>query len=182
MRIVSGIYGSRRIQAPKGEETRPTLDQVREAVFSSLGGRFEGGVFLDLYAGSGANGLEALSRGFEKAVFVDVSGAAVKVIKDNISLLGCKEQARVLKMKDMKALELFREEGLVFDLVYLDPPYKKQHNDEVLAALSEYGLLAEKGRVVIESLKEDRFEAVYGDLKPVRHASYGISGITYYSR
>ena len=136
MRIVAGTYSSRRIEAPKGNNTRPTLDKVREAVFSSLGGFFAGGSFLDLYAGSGANGLEALSRGMDEAVFVDSSRDAVQVIKKNIQSLGCKEQCRVLPMKDMKALLLLKEEGRQFDIVYLDPPYARETNKAVLAYLS----------------------------------------------
>ena len=166
MRIVGGEFSSRKIDAPKGLETRPTLDKVREAVFSSLGSSFEGGAFLDLYAGSGANGLEALSRGMDTAVFVDVSYV--------------KERTRVLKMKDLKALELLKEEGLKFSIVYLDPPYSRQHNDLILEKLVEYDLLEDDAYAVIESAKEDSFEQTFGTLKPVRDRIYGITRITYY--
>ena len=108
MRIVAGEYSSRKIEAPKGNTTRPTLDKVREAVFSSLGGFFAGGVFLDLYAGSGANGLEAISRGFDQAVFVDNSRDAVSVIRRNIASLGCQDKCRVLPMRADKALHLLK--------------------------------------------------------------------------
>ena len=180
MRIVSGEFSSRRIEAPKGDQTRPTLDKVREAVFSSLGGRFEGGSFLDLYAGSGANGLEALSRGFNEAVFVDISKEAVSVIRSNIRSLRCEDRTRVLPMRDMKALALLNNEGTKFDLVYLDPPYARQHNNEILAYLEKHCMLKNHARVVIESLKEDTFAETYGWLKPYKEAVYGISRITYY--
>ncbi len=180
MRIVAGEYSSRRIEAPKGNTTRPTLDKVREAVFSSLGGMFDGGSFLDLYAGSGANGLEALSRGFDDAVFVDVSRDAINVIKANIRTLRCEERTKVMPVKDMRALQMLSAEGRKFDAVYLDPPYAKQHNDEILAYLCEHDMLNEDARVIIESLKEDTFNDSYGDLKPYKEAVYGISRITYY--
>ncbi len=180
MRIVGGEFSSRKIDAPKGLETRPTLDKVREAVFSSLGGSFEGGAFLDLYAGSGANGLEALSRGMDTVVFVDVSYEACGVIRSNIASLGVKERTRVLKMKDLKALELLKEEGLKFSIVYLDPPYSRQHNDLILEKLVEYDLLEDDAYAVVESAKEDSFEQTFGTLKPVRDRIYGITRITYY--
>ena len=179
MRIVAGTYSSRRIEAPRGNNTRPTLDKVREAVFSSLGGFFAGGSFLDLYAGSGANGLEALSRGMDEAVFVDSSRDAVQVIKKNIQSLGCKEQCRVLPMKDMKALLLLKEEGRQFDIVYLDPPYARETNKAVLAYLSEHHMVKKNGYVVIESAKEDTFDADHGYIKYVKDKVYGITRITY---
>ncbi|MCR4951720.1 MAG: 16S rRNA (guanine(966)-N(2))-methyltransferase RsmD [Solobacterium sp.] len=182
MRIVGGEYSSRRIETRKGNDTRPTLDKVREAVFSSLGGRFEGGVFLDLYAGSGANGFEALSRGMDEAVFVDSAYDAVAVIRKNAASLQCSERCTILHMKDLKALQKFREEGRKFNIVYLDPPYAKQINNRVLELLEEYELLAAGACVVIESLKEDHFEQIIGTLKPVREKEYGITRITYYKK
>lgn len=179
MRIVAGEYSSRRIEAPKGNNTRPTLDKVREAVFSSLGGSFAGGSFLDLYAGSGANGLEALSRGFDEAVFVDMSREAVAVIRRNIAALGCTDRCRVLPMKAAKALSLLKEEGKQFDLVYLDPPYARQVNDEVISYLNEHHMIKEGGRVVIESAKEDVFAADHGDIRFEKDRVYGITRITY---
>ncbi len=182
MRIIAGEYGSRRIIAPKGMETRPTLDKVREAVFSTLGGFFDGESFLDLYAGSGANGLEALSRGCGMAVFVDMSRNAIAAINENITALGCADRSRVLKMKDLKALSLLREEGKRFSLIYMDPPYAKQKNMEILGLLQEYGLLADGARVVIESKAEDSFTQDIEDLRFIKSAQYGISRVTYYKK
>ena len=179
MRIVAGEYSSRKIEAPKGNTTRPTLDKVREAVFSSLGGFFAGGVFLDLYAGSGANGLEAISRGFDQAVFVDNSRDAVSVIRRNIASLGCQDKCRVLPMRADKALHLLKKEGITFDLVYLDPPYARQENDRVIRWLAENNMMNPEGRIVIESLKEDSFTKDFGHIKYYKEAVYGISRITY---
>ena len=128
MRIIAGTYASLRLETLKGQATRPTLDKVKEAVFSALGGMFDGGTMLDLYAGSGAIGLEAVSRGMNQAVLVDQSHAAAEIIRKNIALLGCQKQTRLLAMNDRKALSLLAKEGVQFDLVYLDPPYEKQHN------------------------------------------------------
>lgn len=180
MRIIAGQYGSRKLEAPAGLSTRPTLDKVREAVFSSLGGMFDGGNVLDLYAGSGANGLEALSRGMDKAFFVDNDRRAVSAIRKNIASLGCQERTRILAMADLKALAVLKEEGIRFSLIYMDPPYAKQKNKEILSLISEYGLLEKEGYAVIESLKEDEFKEEYPHLGYERDRIYGISRITYY--
>ena len=180
MRIVAGEFSSRRIEAPKGRTTRPTLDKVREAVFSSLGGYLDEGLFLDLYAGSGANGLEAVSRGVSGAVFVDNSRNAVEVIRRNIRSLGCQERCRVLPVSDRKALLKLKDEQVRFRYVYLDPPYEKQTNEEILRLLQEYDLLEENAVIVIESLKEDVYAGQVGALVCYRTAVYGITAIHYY--
>lgn len=180
MRIIAGTHGSRRFDAPEGKHTRPTLDKVREAVFSSLGGFFDGGNVLDLYAGSGAIGFEALSRGMDHAVFVDASPRAVGVIRKNIAGLGFEEQSTVLPMKAEKALPVLAEKGMQFDLVYLDPPYRRQENEAVIARLVDLNLLTKHARVCVESLKEEQFAEVIGDLRRCREAVYGITRITYY--
>ena len=180
MRIIAGEYRSRKIETRSGNETRPTLDKVREAVFSSLGGMFDGGTVLDLYAGSGANGLEALSRGYDYAVFADISKDAINIIRKNIESLRCQEKTKIFHMPDKKVLSLLKAEGLRFDLVYLDPPYAGQHNDEILEYLQENNMITDRGVVVIESAKKDEFKKEFGSLKPYKEATYGITRITYY--
>ena len=180
MRIVAGEYSSRKLETLKGDATRPTLDKVREAVFSSLGGFFAGGAVLDLYAGSGAIGLEALSRGMDQAVFVDSSREAVRVIRNNIASLKAGERSRVLCTKAVSALGILQGEGRKFDLVYLDPPYARQENDRILRLLEEYQLLNPGARVVIESLKEDPQPEDTASIRFHKDAVYGITRIRYY--
>ncbi len=180
MRIIAGTYASRRLETLKGQATRPTLDKVKEAVFSALGGMFDGGTMLDLYAGSGAIGLEAVSRGMNQAVLVDQSHAAAEIIRKNIALLGCQKQTRLLAMNDRKALSLLAKEGVQFDLVYLDPPYEKQHNEEVMTYLVEHGMLKNGARVVIEAKKEENYTQTFGPLQYQKEKVYGIMKITYY--
>ena len=180
MRIIAGTYASRRLETLKGQATRPTLDKVKEAVFSALGGMFDGGTMLDLYAGSGAIGLEAVSRGMNQAVLVDQSHAAAEIIRKNIALLGCQKQTRLLAMNDRKALSLLAKEGVQFDLVYLDPPYEKQHNEEVMTYLVEHGMLKNGARVVIEAKKEENYTQTFGPLQYQKEKVYGIVKITYY--
>ena len=182
MRIIAGTWRSRRIEAPAGMSTRPTLDKVREAVFSMLGGSFDGGSFLDLYAGSGANGLEALSRGMESAVFTDKDHRAVSVIKKNINSLGCNEQCRVLAMTDVKALNLLHEEKKQFSFIYMDPPYAKQKNTEILRLIDDFSLLEKGGTIVIESARDDTFNEDCGNLVYFKDRVYGMTRITLYRK
>ena len=179
MRIVAGKYRSRILQAPKGESTRPTLDKVREAVFSSRGGFFDGGRMLDLYAGSGAVALEALSRGMEEAVLCDSSREAVAVIKKNVEALK-EDHARILPVKARQAVRILSKEGIPFDLVYLDPPYRFQENEAMIELLASASLLSDQAVAVIESLKEDMFPERIGPMEQVRTAVYGITRISYY--
>ncbi len=180
MRIIAGEWSSRRLASLPGTATRPTLDKVRGAVFSSLGGFFEGGVFLDLYAGSGACGLEALSRGMDKAVFCDKSKQAIKIIQRNIQSLNAGDRSLVLPVSDSAALQRLVEEKVMIDIVYLDPPYKKERNREVLQYLSDHDMMNRKAMAVIESLKEDVFPQRVGRFTKYKEAEYGITRITYY--
>lgn len=160
--------------------TRPTLDKVREAVFSSLGSSFEGGTVLDLYAGSGAVGLEALSRGMDHAIFVDQNKKAVEIIKKNIQTLDVTAQSTVLCMSARLALSHLSSQNIRLDLVYLDPPYKAQENETIITLLQEYHLLNNNCRIVVESLKEDTFPQDIGNVHRKKEAIYGISKISYY--
>ncbi len=156
MRIVSGKWGSRKIDAPEGRSTRPTLDKVREAVFSSLGGFFDGGNVLDLYAGSGAVGLEALSRGMDHGWFVDKNRMAVACVRSNIERLNGQQQCTVLPMPARHALDVLAQQGVSFKL------------------------LDENGIVVIEAAKEDIYEERCDSLILYKKALYGITQVLYY--
>ena len=121
MRIVSGIYGGRRLVAPKGDIARPTQDRVREAWFSILGAEVEGARVLDLFAGSGALGLEALSRGAASADFIEKARASLIALAANIEALGVREVAKIRKGDALKVVESL--EAGSYDLVFADPPY-----------------------------------------------------------
>lgn len=182
MRIIAGQYSSRPLKTLPGNNTRPTLDKVKEAIFSSLGGFFDGGYALDLYAGSGAIGLEALSRGMDFVVFCDKNPKACDVIRQNISTLGVKEETRVFQTNASQALKLCVKEGYQFDFVYLDPPYEKQDNIHVCQQLCDFQLLKDKARVVIEAKKEDNYPSCIGQLACYKKSDYGITTIHYYQK
>ncbi len=149
MRIIAGVLRSRRLQAPVGTDTRPTLDRVRETVFDILQFRVRGASVLDLYAGSGAMALESLSRGAERAVLCDSSREAQRVIRGNIAALGLEEKCTLLPVQDRMALRMLEREGRAFDLVFLDPPYRYD-TQPVMEAILQKRLLAPEGILCVE--------------------------------
>ena len=152
MRIVGGKYRHRIINFPDDmAHTRPTKDRIREAVFSALGD-IDGYRALDLYAGSGAMGIEALSRGASHCTFVDISALAIKVIKDNLQSLNVpKENYEIIKNRDISAIESFKEKGQQFDLVILDPPYEEGQYELIVKQLNDNNLLSEHAIIVMEA-------------------------------
>ena len=168
MRVVAGAYRGRRLVAPPGDATRPTSDRVREALFSVLGPSVSGARVLDLFAGSGALGLEALSRGAAAAVFVDHAPAAVKAVRANLAALGI--EAEVRRMEACAALRAAAGRGEAYDLVFLDPPYRQA--GELGLKLSEAlpAVLARGARVVSES---DRREPLELELALTDERRYG---------
>ena len=152
MRIVGGKYRHRLITFPDDmAHTRPTKDRIREAVFSAIGD-ISGCRVLDLYAGSGAMGIEALSRGASHATFVDVSALAVKTISENLkSLKVDPNEYEILKTTDLMAIETFKNRNNQFDLVVLDPPYEKGEYEKVVDLLQSNNLLSNHAIIVMEA-------------------------------
>lgn len=145
MRVIAGTYRGRTLEAPPGAATRPTSDRVREALFSILGPRVDGARVLDLFAGSGALGLEALSRGAAQVAFVDDAAAAIRAVKANVATLGA--QARIRRDDALRFLGAASVEGAQYDLVFLDPPYRlaerlAQPLSEALPAVLALGAVA----------------------------------------
>ena len=152
MRIVGGKYRHRLITFPDDmAHTRPTKDRIREAVFSAIGD-ISGCRVLDLYSGSGAMGIEALSRGASHATFVDVSALAVKTISENLkSLKVDTNEYEILKTTDLMAIETFKNRNNQFDLVVLDPPYEKGEYEKVVDLLQSNNLLSNHAIIVMEA-------------------------------
>ncbi|HEV3319048.1 MAG TPA: 16S rRNA (guanine(966)-N(2))-methyltransferase RsmD [Solirubrobacteraceae bacterium] len=151
MRVIAGLYGGRRLTAPKGRTTRPTSERVREALFAMLGD-IEGARVLDLFAGTGALGIEALSRGAVRAVFVEPDRAAIGALQSNLAALGLTgEQAQLRREHAEEALGRARKCKETYDLLLIDPPYGRalQLGPRLSAALG--GVLAPQARVVLES-------------------------------
>ena len=155
MRVIAGTVGGRRLRAPRGDRTRPTSDRVREALFASLGPRVRGARVLDLYAGSGAMGIEALSRGADSAVFVESAPAALRAIRDNLDGLAMGDRTKVLGLTAERACA--GDIDVPVDLVLIDPPYDVVLGSvyDALADLHRRGMLAPGAQVVIERSRRD---------------------------
>lgn len=151
MRIISGKYAKRNLFTLKSRKTRPTSDKVKESLFNSLGQFFDGGSVLDLYGGSGALGIEAVSRGCDHATLVDINYAAVEIIKKNIALTKEENKFSVYKMPSSAALKRFKENNDKFDLVFLDPPYAKQRMNKDMQTLFADDLLNDHAIIVAET-------------------------------
>ena len=150
MRVISGTLRGRRLSAPAGLITRPTSDRVREAVFSILGGRIQAKMVLDLFAGTGAMGIEALSRGAGKAIFVDHDRAALTTLRSNIQALGLTDRSRVVGWDIRGRMPFLSTYQGAIELVFMDPPYGKDLIQIALSALPDSGALAPEARIVIE--------------------------------
>jgi 16S rRNA (guanine966-N2)-methyltransferase len=175
MRVIAGRLGGRRLKAPRGSVTRPTSDRVREALFAMLG-ELEGASVLDLFAGTGALGIEALSRGARRAVFVERDAGAAKVLQGNLTALGIgSESAEVRRLDALAALESARAHEETYDLLFIDPPYGMSHvwGPELSAMLPP--LLGPAARIVVES---DRRAPLGLRLEIARERRYGDTLIT----
>jgi 16S rRNA (guanine966-N2)-methyltransferase len=183
MRIIAGSFRSRPLQAPAGLATRPTSDRLRETLFNVLAPRIEEVVVLDLYAGSGAVGIEALSRGAANVVFVERAPGALKVLRENLARLGLTEGFRIVAGSVGTFLRKADATGR-FDIVFLDPPYDEE--DEYRTALSllgaeVVGLLAERAVVIAEHRRKTRLEDQYGSLRRTRSLQQGDAALSFYT-
>ena len=179
-RIIAGVFKGRRLATPSGGRTRPTSDRVREALFSALvpGGNLEGLRFVDLYAGSGAVGIEAISRGAEHALFVESHAPTAKLLRRNIADLGV-AGARVISAPVAKALASAPEEP--YDIVFADPPYTVADRAiaELLAALVEHDWLAEGADVVVERSGREASVPWPEQIAEDRVRRYGTTALCY---
>ncbi len=179
MRIIAGEARGRTLIAPKGQDTRPTQDHVRESLFNILMHDIPGARVLDLFAGSGALALEALSRGAESAVLVDNAAEAVQCIHRNVETVRVQERATVLKSGWEEALRRLAAEGQTFTLVFLDPPYRMTDTGEQCVRLAQQKLLVEDALVVIEHRK-DVSPVLDGRFTPRDERRYGDTAIHFY--
>jgi len=173
------------LTAPRGRETRPTSDRLRETLFNVLTPRIEGAVFVDLYAGSGAVGIEALSRGAREAVFVEQAEAALKVIRANLAALGIRGGYSLEARGVAASLRRLLSAGRTADIVFLDPPYESA--DEYESALGSLGggcagVLAPDVIVVAEHAKKSDLAERYGELGRYRVLKQGDAALSFYAK
>ncbi|MCD1257874.1 16S rRNA (guanine(966)-N(2))-methyltransferase RsmD [Paenibacillus athensensis] len=180
MRVIAGTARGRGLKAVPGMSTRPTTDKVKEALFSMIGPFFDGGEALDLFAGTGGLGIEALSRGMSRAVFIDMEKKSIDTVLHNLQATGLKEQAEVYRNDAFRALKALAKREKRFALVFLDPPYRMKVIAELLESLESLQLLADDAVIVVEHDAEDWLEEAAGALRQRRRVAYGDTALTIY--
>ncbi len=181
VRIIAGVYRSRRLKTLEGMETRPTSDRLKETLFNVLQGRLEGAVFLDCFAGSGNIGLEALSRGAASVVFVESSSKAAGIIRGNFEALHLQgsEKIQLLNCPVEKGLKILHQAGRKFDIVFLDPPYREVPSYlKVFQQVAALDLLGEGGWVIAEHSKHAQIEWKGSGLECFREIRQGDSRLS----
>lgn len=182
MRIISGVYKGRRLKTLEGLSIRPTSDRLRETLFNVLSGSIDGAKFVDLCAGSGAVGIEALSRGAMHVTFIDSSKRATNIISDNLKHCQIEEGCRVYTKDAVSALKYFAAHHLQYDIFYFDPPYDSDLYSPVMWTLAKSKIIAEAGIVIVEHRRQKSPLAPnYEHLRPYREIMAGDSVLTFFS-
>ena len=179
MRVITGSARGRRLKELQGMETRPTTDRVKEGMFSALQFDLEGRKVLDLFAGTGQLGIEALSRGAAYGVFVDRRPDAVKLIRENLQVTDLQDRARVVSGDSMAFLHALRER---FDLIFLDPPYAAGLLEPALEYIAEFDILSPHGIIVAEHPADRTLPALKAPYRIHRTYRYGKISLTVYRR
>ncbi|MCM8801149.1 MAG: 16S rRNA (guanine(966)-N(2))-methyltransferase RsmD [Candidatus Omnitrophica bacterium] len=178
MKVITGKYKGRVIRMPKG--IRPTQQKVRKALFDILGD-IKGVGFLELFAGSGAIGIEALSKGAREVVFVERDKRCVSIIKKNLSLLGYLS-CKVISTDVLKAIQRLNKEGRSFEVIFSDPPYYQDLAKKTLQTLSIYDILAPNGLLIIEHFNKEILPDQAGDLRLFKQNRYGDTLLSFYKK
>ncbi len=182
MRVVGGTAGGRKLAPPRDRNIRPTADRVKEALFNILAGYlggFDGLKVLDLFAGTGNLGIEALSRGAAAALFVDNGRESLQLVRRNLDALGFVTRSRVMARDVLTALRQLDADGERFDLVFLDPPYARGLAEQVLTALALSGILADDAVVVAETAAREVLGERFGSLCCYDRRVYGDTSVSF---
>ena len=160
--------------------TRPTTDKVKEAIFSMIGPYFDGGTVLDLFAGTGGLAIEALSRGMERAVLVDMDPKSIETIRANLKATKMEGQAEVYRNDAVRALKALEKRGLVLDAVFLDPPYRMKNGDELMLLMQDKLMLRQGAVIVLEHESGYEYPAEFGSFTCTRHAVSAEPAVSIY--
>ena len=156
MRIIAGSMRGTKLFTLDGLKTRPTLDRVKEPLFSIINFKLQNAVVLDLFSGSGALGLESISRGADKAYLCDKSKDAIRIIKQNVEKTRSEEKTEIVFMDYKKALEEFSKKNIKFDIIFLDPPYETSFIEDATEIVIKNNLLKDNGIIIIETDTKER--------------------------
>jgi 16S rRNA (guanine966-N2)-methyltransferase len=180
MRVITGSAKGNRLKAPKGMTTRPTTDRVKESLFNILGSIPCNATILDLFAGSGGLGIEALSRGAKIVTFIDKSQVSCQVIRENLAVTGLLPRAEVCRYEMDKALEILNKQGKVFSLIFSDPPYMEGLALKSLRKVNELKLVVPGGIMVVEHSRREPLDDSIGNFVLSRRQHYGDTTISIY--
>lgn len=181
MRVIAGSVKGRSLKAPKGMQTRPTTDRVKEAIFSIIHPYIIDSVILDLFSGTGNLGIEALSRGAQKVYFVDNNKASIHIIKENIENTSFQQKSVILFSDAHRVIKKCSIENIQFDIIFMDPPYLKDMIIPMLNAIIEGDLLRRDGIIVIEHDHKDSLPDQVQNLFKMKEKKYGNTMIAIYS-
>lgn len=185
MRVIAGRFRSRALTAPRGLKTRPTSDRLRETLFNVIAQRIAGSRFVDLYAGSGAVGIEAISRDAELVWFAESAAPALKTVRENLASLGIADGFQIDGKGAMPLLESLARNSVTVDLIFLDPPYEEEKEySRVLSYLGMEGarILADDARVIAEHRAKLDLAEGYGALERVRVLKQGDAALSFYAK
>jgi len=184
LRVISGSARGRKLLTPKDWQIRPTSDRVKESLFNILTvllGNFSGRRVLDVFAGTGNLGIEALSRGAAAAVFIDESREAVTLVKKNLELAGITARGKVVQKEALSALKWLAKSEDPFDLVFLDPPYRGGLSEKVLEYLASAELIGESSMVIAETAAKEKLPSEFGRLQEFDKRIYGDTALSFFS-
>ncbi|WP_243129521.1 16S rRNA (guanine(966)-N(2))-methyltransferase RsmD [Clostridium sp. HBUAS56017] len=180
MRIIAGKAKGHKLISPETMETRPTLDRVKEAMFSSIQGFLRDAVVVDVFAGTGSLGLEAASRGANEVYLVDKSPVTFPLLKQNVDNLNFSDFCTPLNMDSYEALKMLSKKGKKFDIIFIDPPYCKEMIPEAMKIVKEDDMLVENGIVVTKIDTIEEIYEGYEDLKLTKSKKYGNTTVCFY--
>jgi 16S rRNA (guanine(966)-N(2))-methyltransferase RsmD len=180
MRIIAGKDKNRTIKSKKGNDTRPTLESVREALFSIIAQRVPESCFLDLYSGSGAIALEALSRGAKRAVMIESDSEAIKIIIENINSIGYGDHSRAYKNDAFRAIKILGRKNELFDIIFMDPPYSLNICESVVNAIGKEKILKPDGIIICEHYHMEKMKMEILNFEKFDERDYSKKIITFY--
>ncbi|MEG0250188.1 MAG: 16S rRNA (guanine(966)-N(2))-methyltransferase RsmD [Peptostreptococcus sp.] len=179
MRVISGSARGLKLNAPINDDIRPTTDRVKESMFNVISMHMYDSIVLDLFSGSGALGIESLSRGAKEAYFCDKSSESIKILKSNIDKTKFSDSSFIIKDDYKSAIKKLSSQKKKFDIIFVDPPYYKGLFEDILSMIDQHNILSEDGIIVVEHDSKIKMENV-GNLSNYKEKKYGITTLSFY--
>lgn len=182
MRVTSGILKNKKIKSRKGYDTRPTLERIKEAIFSILSDKVLDSTFLDLYAGTGNMTFEAISRGAKRAILIEENKEALRVIIENVNNLGIEDKCRAYKNDVFRAIEILKNKDEEFNIIFMDAPYKENLTTKTIEKLSEFDILSKDGIIIAEHSTYEKLANKIGNYIKLDERDYNKKVVSMYVR